>query len=136
MRLGSRPSSHTTGIFRASSVVGFTGTPPVWALVTLAGLAYLLVAAGGLVLILEFGSLTFILVSFLMALANLRIRHKTNSSLPMVLAALLGLGGAGVLLLHYQWKTDPFHLVVTAALYAVITLLAWLYAKFGARAGG
>lgn len=109
------------------------GHTPVWALVALAGLAYLLVATGGLVFILEFGSLTFILVSFLMALANLRIRDKTESSLLVALAALLGLGGAGVLLLHYQWTTDPFHLGVTLTLYVVITVLAWLYARLKAR---
>ena len=109
------------------------GHTPVWALVTLAALAYVLVAAGGLVFILEFGSLTFILVSFLMALANLRIRDKTNSSLSLTLAALLGLGGAGVLVLHYQWTTDRFHLGVTVALYGVIALLAWSYAKLNSR---
>jgi amino acid transporter len=96
----------------------------------LAGLAFLLVATGGLESILEFGSLTFILVSFLMALANLRIRDKTNSSLPVALAALVGLGGAGALILHYQFTADPLHLVVTISLYVVITLLAWLHARF------
>jgi amino acid transporter len=105
------------------------GHTPVDALVTLAGLAYVLVAAGGLELILEFGSLTFILVSFLMALANLRIRDKTESSLWMTLAACFGLGGAGVLLLYYQLTTDPFRLCVTATGYGIIALLAWLYAR-------
>jgi hypothetical protein len=109
------------------------GHTPVWALVALAAMAYLLVAAGGLVLILEFSSLTFILVSFLMALANLRIRDKTDSRLSLTLAALLGLGGAGALLVYYQLATDPLHLGVTLALYVAIALSARLYAKLQAR---
>lgn len=109
------------------------GHTPVWALVALAGLAYLLVALGGLVFILEFGSLTFLLVSLLMALANLRLRRETHSSLWVVLAALLGLATAAVLLLDYQLTTDPFHLAVTLGLYVILALLAWLLASVNAR---
>ena len=109
------------------------GHTPVWALVALATMAFIVVATGGLELILEFGSLTFILVSFLVALANLRVRDKTGASLPVALASLIGLGAGGVLIAHYQLTTDPFHFAVTLTLYGVITLLAWLYARLAAR---
>lgn len=109
------------------------GHTPVWALAALAVMAFIVVATGGLELILEFGSLTFILVSFLVALANLRIRDKTGASLLASLASLVGLGSAGVLIAHYQLTTDPFHLAVTLTLYGVIALFAGLYARWGAR---
>ena len=109
------------------------GNTPVWALVALAALSYLLVLTGGLELILEFGSLTFILVSFLMAVANLRLRDETNSHVLATSAALVGLGGAGALVIWFQLTTDPFHLWTTLSLYALIALLAGGYARLGAR---
>ncbi len=111
------------------------GHTPVWALVSLATMAFIVVATGGLELILEFGSLTFILVSFLVALANLRVREKTGASLLVCLASLMGLGSAGVLIVHYQLKTDPFHLAVTLTLYGIITLFSGLHARWVARPG-
>jgi amino acid transporter len=46
----------------------------------MASMASILILIGGLELILEFGSITFLLVSLLMAVANYKIREKTNSS--------------------------------------------------------
>jgi amino acid transporter len=53
---------------------------PVFAILSMSGLAFTLVLAGSLEMILEFGSVTFILISLLMAFANYRIRHLTRSS--------------------------------------------------------
>jgi amino acid transporter len=112
------------------------GYTPHWALVVLAGLSYVLVVVGGLELILEFGSLTFILVSFLMALANLRIRDKTGSSLWLTSAALAGLGCAGILICYYQFTTDPVHLAITVGLFVLIALSSFLYATCFRRPTG
>jgi hypothetical protein len=40
--------------------------------------AFVLLLTGGLETILEFGSITFIIVSMLMSMANYKIRSKTN----------------------------------------------------------
>ena len=62
---------------------------PVYAIVTMASLAFCLVLAGSLRVILEFGSITFLLVSLLMAYANYKIRHFTGSSAVITLLSLL-----------------------------------------------
>ena len=55
--------------------------------------------AGNLEVILEFGGVTFLLVSLLMAFANYRIRALTNSSLTITILSLGGLAiGAGLIL--------------------------------------
>ncbi|MFV2056715.1 MAG: hypothetical protein ACC707_09620 [Thiohalomonadales bacterium] len=64
---------------------------PVYAILTMATLAFLLVLAGTLEVILEFGSVTFLLVSLLMAFANYRIRGSTGSSLALTMLAMAGL---------------------------------------------
>lgn len=110
------------------------GHIPVPALIALASLAFVLVALGGLETILEFGSLTFILVSLLMAVANLYKRKETGAIPALALLALIGLAGAAVILLQYQWTTDPFHLYATLTIYAVISLLAWIYTRIRVRA--
>ena len=51
---------------------------PTHAIIALAGTASLLILSGGLRLILEFGSITFLLVSLLMAIANFKIRKKNK----------------------------------------------------------
>ena len=53
--------------------------------------ATFLILIGGLRLILEFGSITFLIVSLLMAIANFKIRQKTNSSTLTTLVAIGGL---------------------------------------------
>ncbi|VAW40477.1 cationic amino acid transporter (cat-2), partial [hydrothermal vent metagenome] len=68
---------------------------PINAIITMAIVASVLILIGGLKLILEFGSITFLLVSLLMAIANFKIRDKTNSSLVLTLAAIVGLSMGG-----------------------------------------
>ena len=71
---------------------------PVYAIITMATLAFILVLAGGLELILEFGSVTFLLVSLLMAYANYKIRDLTNSSSALTIIAIVGLMGGTLLI--------------------------------------
>jgi amino acid transporter len=54
---------------------------PINSIITMSILAFILILMGNLKVILEFGSVTFLLVSLLMAIANLKIYKKTNSSL-------------------------------------------------------
>lgn len=100
---------------------------PVIAILTMSTTAFLLVLGGTLELILEFGSITFLIVSLLMAFANYRIHHQTHSSSMLAIATMLGLGVATVLILYYEFNHKPFQFYGVVALYCIVTLVAWIY---------
>ena len=106
---------------------------PTYAIIAMAGTASLLILSGGLRLILEFGSITFLLVSLLMAIANFKIRKKTHSSTLFTVIAILGLLGGTVLILYYEYQTRPEQLKFIVFLYILLSLGAWIYAKIRAR---
>jgi cyanate permease len=102
---------------------------PTYAIKAMAATATLLILTGGLRLILEFGSITFLLVSLLMSIANFKIREKTNSSTLFTLVSIFGLSiGTGLILL-YEFQTQPEQLLFMVGLYAMLSLGAWSYAK-------
>ncbi len=78
----------------------FVVIPLVYMLV----LAFLLVLGGGLQVILEFGSVTFIIVSFLMALANFKKRKETGSHVILTLAAMISLFVAGASIFIFEYS--------------------------------
>jgi amino acid transporter len=102
---------------------------PHYSIMTMSLTASLLILAGGLELILEFGSITFLLVSLLMAIANFNIRKKTNSSTPFTLIAIAGLMLGTLFILYYEYQTKPEQLLFIIGLYALLSLGAWSYAK-------
>jgi amino acid transporter len=102
---------------------------PVYAIITLALFAFLLDLAGDLEVILEFGSITFLLVSLLMAYANYRIREQTRSSPLLIITAIIGLGIGTLLILYFEFSTEPEQLSFILGLYVFLTLASWLYAK-------
>ncbi len=102
---------------------------PGRAILAMSGMASLLIWVGGLQLILEFGSITFLLVSFLMALANFKIKEKTHSSPFITVAALLVLGLSGLLILYYEFKHKPAQMLFIMLLYFVLALGALAFAK-------
>ena len=106
---------------------------PIYAIITMAVTASLLIVVGGLQLILEFGSITFLLVSLLMAIANFKIRHLTNSSTTFTIIAILGLLTGAILILIYEYQTQPEQLRFILILYILLTLGAWGYAKLANR---
>ena len=105
------------------------GTIPSSAILAMAATASGLIIVGGLRLILEFGSITFLLVSLLMAIANFKIRKKTNSSDFFTLVAIAGLTIGSVLILWYEYKTKPKQMLFIVILYAVLSIGAYGYAK-------
>ncbi len=107
---------------------------PVNAIFTMAGMASLLIIIGGLELILEFGSITFLLVSLLMAGANFKIRHLTKSSTGLTVAAILGLLMGGSLILFYEAGNALNQMMFILLLYFLLTLGAWGYSKKRQRA--
>lgn len=107
---------------------------PVYAIISMSVLSFSLIAMGNLEVILEFGSITFILVSWLMAFANLKIRVKTNSSLAIIILSLIALFLGASLIVYYEINSDIKQIYSTCMIYFILTLGAWLYSKF--RKGG
>lgn len=128
------------GSSRQMSVVAKDGYFPNWlsirknnspqnAIIGISIMASLLIVVGGLELILEFGSITFLLVSLLMAIANFKIRAKTNSSTFLTLLSILGLGLGGVLILYYEFTNKWEQMMAIVILYIILGFGAWVYSK-------
>jgi amino acid transporter len=109
------------------------GTIPSYAILAMAATASVLILAGGLRVILEFGSITFLLVSLLMAVANFKIRHLTHSSTLFTIIAMLGLAIGSMLILWYEYQTKPEQMFFIVILYVLLTLGAWSYAKIASK---
>ena len=112
---------------------------PVNSIITMSLLAYLLVLAGNLQVILEFGSVTFLLVSLLMAYANFRIRQLTGSSIVLTTLAMGGLAIGTLLILLYEASNQLQQLYFIVGLYIVLSAGSWLYSRNNAgmkRDGG
>lgn len=104
-------------------------TMPIRAIIVMAIVASGLIVIGGLQLILEFGSITFLLVSLLMAIANFKVRAKTNSSLVLTLLSILTLALGGVLILYYEFQNKPRQMLAIVVMYCVLAALAWVFAR-------
>lgn len=100
---------------------------PAYAIVTMSLLSFTLILSGDLKVILEFGSVTFLLVSLLMAYANLTIRRQTFSSLPLILLSIAGLSGGLGLILYYEYTTQIEQLYFIATIYLILTLGASVF---------
>jgi amino acid transporter len=111
------------------------GGNPIAAILAMSALAFVLILVGSLEVILEFGSVTFLLVSLLMAYANLRIRDRTGSSLVTAVLALVGLLVGTVLILGYELMNQPEQLAFIVALYVVLTLGAFLFSTLRRGSG-
>jgi amino acid transporter len=106
---------------------------PVYAIISMSSMAFLLILAGGLEVILEFGSVTFLVVSLLMAFANYRIRDLTHSSTFVTLLSFLGLLAGTVLILYYEYNNQPRQLIFILALYTVLAISSWLFSRNNAK---
>ncbi|MCF7821666.1 MAG: APC family permease, partial [Mariprofundaceae bacterium] len=91
--------------------------------------ALLLILAGNLRQILEFGSVTFLLVSLLMACANFKKRESTGSSTILTLLTILGLTVGTFCILYFEAIHQPEQLFFILGIYIVLSLGAWAYAK-------
>ncbi len=102
---------------------------PIYAIVAMSVMAFCLVLAGSLEMILEFGSITFLLVSVLMAYANFKIRHLTSSSTLITLTSLIGLLSGAVLIFYYEITTQIEQVLFIGVMYILLTLGSWLYSR-------
>lgn len=101
---------------------------PANAIIAMSSLAFGLILLGNLQVILEFGSVTFLLVSLLMAYANYKMRKQTKSSAVVTLLSLAGLAAGTLIIIYYEATTQPEQLFFIAGLYVVLTLAAWFTA--------
>jgi hypothetical protein len=92
-------------------------------------LAFSLVLAGSLQLILEFGSITFLLVSLLMAYANYKIRDITNSSPLITVISITGLTIGTILIFYYEFSNQPRQMFFIGGIYLLLTVGSWLYSR-------
>jgi len=106
---------------------------PVYAILTMSAFAFLLVLAGSLEVILEFGSVTFLLVSMLSAYANFKIRHLTASSAIISVLSMLGLLFGTVLIIYYELMNQPEQLLFIGGLYVLLTAGSWIYSRISSR---
>ncbi|MDX2360864.1 MAG: APC family permease [Crocinitomicaceae bacterium] len=109
------------------------GHIPNYAIITMAILSFALILSGGLQLLLEFGSITFIIVSFLMAYANYVKRHETKTRLIPAIIAMVGLLIGGILIFYYVFTEDPKQLVYILFIYLILILGAIIYARKNKR---
>ena len=107
---------------------------PVFGIIAMALVSSLLILVGGLDLILEFGSITFLLVSLLMAVANFKIRKKTRSSFVLTLIAVITLSASTILILYYEFTHLLYQMLFIIAIYAVLIAGAFLYSRNKKRA--
>lgn len=108
------------GYFPKALRLRIKGHIPRNAIWTMFALAFLLVLVGGLQLILEFGSVTFIIVSFLMALANFKKRSETGSNVILTLGAMICLFVAGILILGFEFIHAPEQLGAIVVIYLIL----------------
>jgi hypothetical protein len=104
-------------------------TIPVYAIIAMSSLAFCLVLAGSLQVILEFGSVTFLLVSLLMAYANYKIRDLTKSSASLTLFSLFGLLLGTVFIIYYEISVQIEQVIFIGGLYGILTLCSWFSAR-------
>jgi len=102
---------------------------PVYSILSMSALAFILVLSGSLEAILEFGSITFLLVSLLMAYANYKIRDLTKSSLTITVISFLGLMVGTILILYYEFENEPQQVIFIGGIYILLTLGSWLYSR-------
>ncbi len=111
---------------------GSDGIPWV-AIVTMTLTAIVLIFSGGLRLILEFGSITFLVVSFLTALANHHVRDRSGAPSWLTIGAMVGLGVATVFILMYEATHQPGQLAFILVVYALLGVGALSFGRHRAR---
>lgn len=102
---------------------------PDRAIIAMSLFAFILLATGGLQVILEFGSITFIVVSMLMAYTNFKVRKQSNSSLLFTLLAVVGLFIAGTLVVYFEFTENKNQFLYILIIYVLLGIGAWYYAR-------
>jgi len=102
---------------------------PIYSIICMSVLAFFLVLAGSLQVILEFGSVTFLLISLLMAYANYKIKNLTNSSRIITVISIIGLMIGTILIFYYEFNNQPQQMFFIGLIYLLLTAGSWLYSR-------
>ncbi|MBN21996.1 MAG: amino acid permease [Bdellovibrionaceae bacterium] len=103
------------------------GHIPKNAIIFMGAVSYLFVLTGGLQVIIEFGSITFIIVSLLMAYSNFYIRKKTKSHPLIAMISILLLTIAAGLIIFHKFKTNYQELIYIVIVYVALIGFAKFY---------
>lgn len=101
------------------------------AVLSVLGMAFTL--AGGLEVIAAFSSMTFLLVSIGVSIANLKLRAETRSNAWLVLAGIGLMVTTIILLLAYLWQSSRGTLLWIVAIYAVVVGAELLFCRHTCR---
>lgn len=102
---------------------------PWLAVVVLTVLALAFTLAGGLEVIAAFSSLTFLLVSIGVSIANLKLRSATGSRLGLVVLGLALMGVTVLLLLIHLWQSSRGTLAWIVTIYAGVLAAELLFSE-------
>ncbi len=94
---------------------------------TIAGIIFTVL--GGLKVIAAFSSMTFLLVSILVSLANLRLLDKTKANFWLIWLGLALMGTTVLLLIIHLWQHEPETLASIFAIYAAVIFIELLVNK-------
>ncbi len=102
---------------------------PDYAIYTMSLLAFILILTGGLQVILEFGSITFILVSLMMAISNYKMRKETKTRTTVALITIGGLAMAAILIFYFEWNENFDQLIYIISIYLLLVIGSYVFAK-------
>lgn len=102
---------------------------PWVAIVILTALASMFTLINGLEMIASFSSMTFLLVSVGVSIANLRLRERTKSNLVLILIGLILMLTTIVLLVVYLWSNSRNTLLWILFFYLTVMIVEFLFSK-------
>ena len=102
---------------------------PAVAIVVLTALALLFAATGGLEMIAAFSSMTFLLVSLAVSVANWKLRAKTGAKGWVVISGILFMLAALGELAVYMWETERERLFIALGLYLAVLVAELAFSK-------
>jgi amino acid transporter len=114
---------------KAFSFRSRTRDVPVAGIITLTGLGIAFTTLNSLDTIASFSSLTFLLVSLGVGIANYRLRAITNSNGTVIISGILVVVVTIGLLLFYMWNHERDTLYAVGVLYAAVFAAELLFSK-------
>ena len=118
-------------------VVGYIGAIALVAvgMLVVTALAALLTGFASLELIASCSSMTFLLVSIGVCVANLRLRRVTHAALAPVLLGIVLMTVTVTLLVVYLAANDPRTLLFCCGIYGVVCVAHLIFERVAGRAG-
>ncbi|GAB6075257.1 hypothetical protein JCM12825_01350 [Desulfurobacterium crinifex] len=103
---------------------------PVVSLIVLTFLALIFTSFGTLSIIAEFSSLTFLLVSIGVSIANLKLKDRTKPNLKTAFLGLILMSITTIAIIVYLILNNPLEIVIILVTYVLTALAVILYVRF------